>query len=345
MNVFFGYFRDLARAACEAWNRFWFSAADPATLGLVRILAGLMLFYTHCVWGLELQAFFGADAWVSPAAAASLLRGDSAWSYLWLVQSPWLLWTLHLVALAVFAMMAVGFCSRVATVLAFFIAVAYANRVPGALFGLDQINSLLAMYVMLGPCGAAYSVDRWLAARRAGKPLAPALPSVSANLALRLIQVHMCIIYFFAGLSKMQGVTWWDGSALWGAFANLEYQSIDMTWVAKWPLLVAAATQITVWWELSFAVIIWPRILRPLVLMVAIPLHLGIGICLGMMTFGLVMLIGCTAFVPPEWVRSLLDRKSGQGRAGEAAERRAEQSGDAPRRRPAAERPAAGQRR
>jgi len=218
--------------------------------------------------------------------------------------------------------------------------------VPGALFGLDQINTLLAMYIMLGPSGAAYSVDRWLAARRSGKPLPPAAPSVSANLAVRLIQVHMCIIYFFAGLSKMQGLTWWSGSALWGAFANLEYQSLDMTWVAAWPLLVAALTQVTVWWELAFALIIWPRVLRPLVLIIAIPLHLGIGICLGMMTFGLVMLIGCTAFVPPEWVRSILDRRPVQGRAGEEAAPEADRPAEpAPRRRPSTERPAAGHRR
>jgi hypothetical protein len=243
-------------------------------------------------------------------------------------------------------MMAIGLCSRVVTVLGFVIAVAYANRVPGALFGLDQINTMLAMYVMLGPSGAAYSVDRWLAARRAGKPLPISAPSVSANLAVRLIQVHMCIIYFFAGLSKMQGETWWAGNALWGAFANLEYQSLDMTWLASWPLVVAFATQVTVWWELTFAVIIWPRLLRPLVLVVAIPLHLGIGICLGMMTFGLVMLIGCTSFLPPEWVRAMIDRRAGQGRAGEPPAVEARPADAAvPRRRPAGERPPAGQRR
>ncbi|HEX3658761.1 MAG TPA: HTTM domain-containing protein [Pirellulales bacterium] len=340
------YLRELIGAAIGGWNRFWFSAADPATLGLVRILAGSMLLYTHLVWTLDLEAFFGRDAWVSPSAAASLMRGDSAWSYLWLVDSRWLLWTLHLAALAVFAMMAIGLCSRMVTVLGFVIAVAYANRVPGALFGLDQINTMLAMYVMLGPSGAAYSVDRWLAARRAGKPMPVATPTVSANLAVRLIQVHMCIIYFFAGLSKMQGETWWAGNALWGAFANLEYQSLDMTWLASWPLVVALATQVTVWWELAFAVIIWPRLLRPLVLVLAIPLHLGIGICLGMMTFGLVMLIGCTSFLPPEWVRAVIDRRAGQGRAGESPALDARPAEAAiPRRRPAGERPPAGQRR
>jgi hypothetical protein len=38
------------RAAWEAWNRFWFTPADPATLSLIRVLAGGMLFYTHFIW-------------------------------------------------------------------------------------------------------------------------------------------------------------------------------------------------------------------------------------------------------------------------------------------------------
>ena len=64
----------------------------------------------------------------------------------------------------------------------------------------------------------------------------------------------------------MRGDTWWDGSALWFAFASLEYQSLDMTWLADWPITIALMTQITVYWELSFCVLIWPRLLLPLVL-------------------------------------------------------------------------------
>ena len=36
----------------------------------------------------------------------------------------------------------------------------------------------------------------------------------------------------------------------------------------------------------------------------AVAVHGGIAICLGMKTFGLVMLIANLAFVPPEWMAS-----------------------------------------
>jgi hypothetical protein len=44
-------------------------------------------------------------------------------------------------------------------------------------------------------------------------------------------------------------------------------------------------------------------------LALAIPMHLGIGICLGMMTFGTVMLIANVAFLSPAVVRLMLDSK------------------------------------
>jgi hypothetical protein len=177
----------------------------------------------------------------------------------------------------------------------------------------------MAMYLMLGPCGAAWSVDRLIARWRAGGPLPSAPASTGANLAVRLVQVHMCVIYFFAGISKLQGQSWWAGTALWGAVANLEYQTLDLTWMCHTPWLVALLTQAIVWWELFFCVLVWHRMLRPLVLACAIPLHLGIALGMGMMTFGLVMLIGCASFLPPGFVRRWIARQPAAPPLGEKA--------------------------
>jgi hypothetical protein len=167
----------------------------------------------------------------------------------------------------------------------------------------------------VGPSGDAFSVDRWLKSRKLGSP-PPVRRSWTANLAIRLIQIHMCIIYFFAGIAKLTGEAWWDGTALWMAFGNMEYQSMDMTWLAAYPLLINVMTHVTVFWELSYWALVWPRLTRPVVLLLAIPLHMGIAICLGMVTFGLAMLIGNMAFLPGEFVRSIWPWKSrlGQGR-------------------------------
>jgi hypothetical protein len=123
-----------------------------------------------------------------------------------------------------------------------------------------------------------------------------------------LIQLHLCVIYFFAGLGKLQGDSWWAGDALWRAASNLEYQTLDITWLAHWPLLTAFLTQASAYWELTFCVLIWPRLLRPLTMAFAVPLHLGIGIALGLMTFGLIMPVAVLSFAAPWFVRRLLER-------------------------------------
>jgi Vitamin K-dependent gamma-carboxylase len=311
--------RAWAAEVAASWNLFWFEPADPATLGLIRICAGAMVFYTHLIWSLDLVAFFGPHAWLSPEAVGILQKDMYSWSYLWWLDSPASLWTAHIGALVVFALLTVGLFSRVVSVLAFFIALAYVNRVPGALFGLDQINVMLAMYLAVGPCGDAFSLDAWLRRRKSGSSLS-LRRSWSANLAIRLIQVHMCVIYLFAGTAKLTGPGWWDGTALWMALGNLEYQSLDMTWMADWPRLINLMTHVTVYWEIFYCALIWPRLTRPVMLLLAIPLHLGIAVCLGMVTFGLVMLIGNLAFVSPDLIRAAWPWPPGQGRASDPSQ-------------------------
>jgi hypothetical protein len=303
-QAFKSWRRDLVRG----WDRFWFTPAQPHALALIRILGGAMLLYTHAVWTLDLEAFLGTNSWLS-ADTVSLLNqepsGNSfAWSYLYWISSPAILWTLHLAALAVFFLLMIGLFSRVMSILACLITLSYCHRLTGTLFGLDQINAFVAMYLTLGASGAAFSVDRLLARRRGAA--SPPTPAVGTNIAVRLLQIHMCVIYLFGGIGKMRGETWWDGSALWFAFASLEYQSIDMTWTVRHRWLLALLTHLTVFWETFYCFLVWPKLTRPVCLALAVLVHGGIGVCLGMQTFGLAMIIANLAFLSPDTVRAAL---------------------------------------
>lgn len=295
------WFQDLAKA----WDRFWFTPSKPHTLAMMRVLGGGMLFYTHLVWTLNLESFLGKSAWISRRASVLLNKGFDgevyAFSHLWYIDSAPLLWTMHLLALVVFAMLVVGYQTRIASILACLFTLSYCHRLNGALFGLDQVNAMIALYLMLGRSGDAFSVDRWLAIRR-GNVEEPT-PRASTNIAVRLIQVQMCVIYLFGGIGKMRGETWWDGSAVWFSFASLEYQSLDMTWMVRWPWIISILTHLTVFWETFYCFLVWPRFTRPLCLAMAVAVHGGIALCLGMPTFGIAMIIGNMAFLSPDLVK------------------------------------------
>jgi len=76
--------------------------------------------------------------------------------------------------------------------------------------------------------------------------------------------------------------------------------------MARHPLVVNAITLATLFWEVAYAALIWPRLTRPLFLAMAALVHLGIGLAMGMMEFGLAMLVANLAFVPAATWRGLL---------------------------------------
>lgn len=284
-------FRD-ARDLAAAWHAFWFTPQHPATVCLLRWLAGGMLLYTHGVWSFALTEFFAPGGWQSAELVSQFREGSWHLSFWWLVPEA-AAWPVHLTCLAVLLLFWVGCFTTVTKWLALLITLSYANRVPMANFGLDQINGMLALYLALSPCGAMWSVDAW---RRGARTTA----SPFARLTTRLIQVHLCIIYVFAGLAKLKGQAWWNGEAIWMTLANEEYQSLDLTWLAWHPRVTELLTHATVAWELSFWALVWRARLRPYVLLVGTLMHLGIGAFLGMWTFGLVMTFAYVAFLPPQ---------------------------------------------
>ena len=104
MNAASGSMKAWAQSAVGAWDRFWFTPAQPHALALIRILGGAMLLYTHAVWTIELTAFLGPQSWLTSEVVGVMNRGPDgrnfAWSYWNWVQSPAGVWIAHLAALA-----------------------------------------------------------------------------------------------------------------------------------------------------------------------------------------------------------------------------------------------------
>ena len=133
--------RDYCVNTWRGWNRFWFTPADPATLSLLRLLAGGVLFYTHLIWSFDLSAFLGTAGWLPAEMLRSDLHGGewSAWSVFFWIEPTWLLWCVHLLALAVFFCLMIGLMSRTVAVLAPFVCgqLRPANQ-PRGIFRLGQ---------------------------------------------------------------------------------------------------------------------------------------------------------------------------------------------------------------
>jgi hypothetical protein len=368
---------DVLVRAVRAWDRFWFTPADPTTLGLIRICVGLVTLYVHLAYTPDLQELFGKDAWlgqdainelrthvpvyppastftqkppeelplppdeaearriqkyrqtwdgVDPRQAPAMGYQICSWWY-YLTDPTWMM-IVHCVVLVVMLLFTLGFCTRVTAALTWLAALNYIQRAPTTLFGLDTMMNISLLYLMIGPSGAALSVDRLIGrwwqrrrAERAGKPVPewlPPAPLRSANFAIRLLQVHFCVIYLASGLSKLMGSMWWAGTALWFTMANYEFAPLNWPdyesflvflchhrWL--WELVVSGGVAYTLALEIGFPFLVWRPGMRWIMIIGAVALHLGISLSMGLTTFGLMMLAMLLSFVPPPAVRKLVN--------------------------------------
>lgn len=318
----------------RAWDAFWFTPVDPATLGLVRAMCGFVLLVIHVSCLPNLLVFIGPHAWIDSSAVKELAEAPSkyladnpllkaiatnySWSVWYVVTDPVAIYAVEGVFLVAFFCLMIGYHSRIAAIVAWVGHLSFVHRGYITWFGMDAMLAWMTFYLMWGPTGAAYSVDRWLARYRAAKrallggtPVGPALavvPSWTANVVLRLIQIHMGIVYFCAGVSKLQGATWWNGYAGWLTLNVPEYAPVDMSWLGHtpdpvWQAISIAITYGTLIFEIAFIFLVWFAWWRPLLLVGAVLLHAGIGLFMGLIWFGVTMLAGCAAFLDPAAVR------------------------------------------
>ncbi|CAN5301534.1 hypothetical protein BH10PLA2_BH10PLA2_34050 [soil metagenome] len=262
-----------------------------------------------------------AKKWgLDPRLAVS--QGNAYFSLWFHLTAPWAQSLAHVGILSIMLLFTLGYSTRVTAVLTWLAALSYIQRSQITLFGMDTMMNVLLFYLMISPCGAALSIDRWLARRRLGLEGTSMLldrpePLVSANLGLRLIQVHFCFIYMAAGLSKLMGGSWWNGTALWVTLANYEFTPMRFTyyvetlrWLCRhrwlWEIVMMSGTLYTLALEISFAFLVWRPRYRSWMIVGSVLLHTGIAFTMGLIGFGLFMLTMVLAFVPARTVHTHL---------------------------------------
>ena len=294
----------------ERWNRFWFAPADPLPTALLRIGVGTVAALHFLSLSGSLNVWYARDGVLPPPAVTELLRLTSGgqshyhWSYLDYVPASTELWCLHLFAILAAVLFAAGSFTRVSGVLTLVATLAYVHRIPQVAGHVEPVLCSLLLYLIIAPSGACLSFDAWLAKRR-NKSLAvndSRQPSLTANVGLRLIQVHVAMFYAMMGLTKLYGDAWWEGSAVWTLLAQTESRPLNFSGLRQLgsagEYLLNLLTHAIVYFELAFPVLIWNRLTRPLVLVTSVLIWLVVMVATGQLLCGLLMVVTGAAFLP-----------------------------------------------
>lgn len=297
--------------AVGGWLSFWFPRPPLATLALMRIGVGLVLLYVLLITAFDLEIHFSREGWAPLDALREL--DPMAWPFSvfnW-VESGWWLWAMHIAAMTAATAFLLGVVPAVTGTLSVAFLLSYAHRNPALVLGLDGLLLLSLVYLTLTPCARRLGVlPPRVPHRRPPPGLARAEEGPGwSGLALRVLQVHLALLYFLSGLGRLSAA-WLTGAVLWAPRAIELGQPFSAETLQAHVWLVPLLTHGMAVFELLFAVLVWNPRLRYAMLATAVLVHLGVGLAWELTPFNLLMLVLNLSFVPPAHLEALVQRIS-----------------------------------
>jgi Vitamin K-dependent gamma-carboxylase len=178
----------------------------------------------------------------------------------------------------------VGVLCRPAAIIAWFLHLSAVKSGDLVSYGMDNFTTIGLFYLMLSPLPDRHSLAwQW---RKS-----PPKERYLLGFFRRVLQVHLCLIYFFGGVAKCLGSGWWNGSNLWRALIRPPFNLIDPAMLVRWKFIFPIAGVFICLLELSYPFFIWGRRTRKIWLISICGMHIGIGLTMGMYLFSLVMII------------------------------------------------------
>ena len=153
------------------------------------------------------------------------------------------------------------------------------------IYGVDYMTTISLFYLLIFPVGKYHSLDNYLLKKSNSD-------NFEQGIYLRIFQIHWCLAYFFSGLSKALGPTWWNGEAIWKALNSYNQASLfnPELWV-HYPYIITFLGILTVLLELLFPIGVSVKILRKPWIVSIILMHIAIGALLGLYFFSIVMVL------------------------------------------------------
>lgn len=288
----------------NAVRRFLFAPQSSIWLTALRIGLGLqVLFYGFSLRGdwlevlsQENQGLIRRDLTEAMLSAESPLIPRLGWivdigAYLGLNENStlWCAWAILMLAAL---LVVVGLFCRAASIIIWLLYVCTAKSADVLSYGVDNFTIIGLFYLAIAPLPDAWSLDaRWRGVSLRGVAL--------HGLHRRVLQLHMCIIYFFGGIAKCAGRGWWNGTSLWRALTRAPFDVVPPEVLMRAALFLPIIGILVCVMEATYPIFIWPEKTRLPWFVGIFGMHVGIALLMGMYLFaGIMIVLNIAAFGP-----------------------------------------------
>lgn len=255
-----------------------------ASLGLIQggwLVSNISLLYGAdglVPWSLSkgiVSPYMPQLSWLQPLATMTNTNPD--------------IWVYTLMGLYLLSLLSllVGNYTRLSVAIAWLLQFMFINTGFMAAYGVETFMHIALFYCILMPVGSTFSIDA-LVKPRLEKP------SLNA-LSIRVLQIHLCLVYIASGAEKAVGEQWWNGEAIWQALMQTQFSRFDMQWLAQYPWIAKIICWSTLIIEIGYPLFMfWPRS-RPYGYLAVVLLHFSIAVFMGLQLFATIMIIFNTA--------------------------------------------------
>jgi len=190
------------------------------------------------------------------------------------------------------SLLVIGLFSRSAAVAGWFMHLCAVKSANLMTYGVDNFTTIGLFYLVFAPLPDRFALD--YVRKKSRQP-----NHCMADVCQRVLQLHICIVYFFTGLTKALGIGWWNGTSLWRSVTSPPYDVIPAhIWATLTPLLPLLG--ISVWvLEMGYPIFIWLQKTRLIWFLAIIVMHIAIALTMGLYLFAFVMIVlNLAAFGP-----------------------------------------------
>lgn len=261
---------------------------------------------------------WGPDSPMTPALSRELLDRTGWFSVLTFSDSPIYFEVCYGLALVVCVLFALGWRTRMLAIVFALVVTSFYARSVLMTDGGDNLITLMSIYLVCTACGRRWSLDSRRARLRgsADRPESRfarfattefarhlgvsrrVVVTVLHNCGMVVIGAQICILYATAGLYKVQGGDWDNGTAL--------HFVLNLSLFRPWPVLsavadshpmmITAAAYLTVLVQVAFPFALFGR-LKYVVLSMLLCMHLGIAVLMGLPMFSGSMVVADAVFL------------------------------------------------
>ncbi|MEU4625936.1 HTTM domain-containing protein [Actinoplanes sp. NPDC023801] len=269
--------------------------------------------YRHQIWGPE-------SPW-SPDLARRMFDEYGLFSVLNLSDDPRYFEACYAFALITAVVFMLGWRTRVVSLVFALVMFSFYSRGVFMTDGGDNLAVLMSVYLCFTACGRVWSLDARRHRRhddgsRPEKPggiriLRRFTVTVMHNCALVVMMAQMCVLYGAAGLYKVQGNLWNDGTALHYVLKTDSFRPWPALsdFVDGHQVLIGISCYLTVLVQVAFPFSLFSK-LKYVLLPILVGMHVGIAVLMALPLFSAVMILSDAVFLPDRFYRAVARKGS-----------------------------------